>query len=162
MCEISFLLKNESKYYSLLCRKFCTASRVVFGRNSVQPKISSSLTERNQSLKHLFTVKTLAMKQKPKKVKEVVETKKSVKEQDRENNKQVGKGAKQRKQLENGEEKMKLVGKERLDKLGKGDLGKMRARDKSVVEKLEKGEDKANLDDKGYKTVIRPAVSTFI
>ena len=43
----------------------------MFGRKSVEPNLPTALTERNRSLKHLFTVKSLAMKQKPKKVTDI-------------------------------------------------------------------------------------------
>ena len=133
----------------------------MFGRKSVQPNLSFSLTDRNQSLKHLFTVKTLAMKQKPKKVKEAGE----VKEKAGEQNKKTEKVVKQSKQMVKDGKQIKLVEKDgEKEKFENNMSGKKGCKEKfrKVVEKTKKGEDKENLDEKGYKTIMRPAVSSFI
>ena len=43
------------------------ATRVVHGRNAVEPNLREALTEKNHQLDELFEVKTLLMKKKPKK-----------------------------------------------------------------------------------------------
>ena len=48
-------------------RSIAAAARVVHGRSAVEPQLKSALFERNHKLDSLFTVKTLAMKKKPKK-----------------------------------------------------------------------------------------------
>lgn len=43
-----------------------SATRVLMGRNSVEPKLKAALTARNHMLDNLFSEMTLAMKKKPK------------------------------------------------------------------------------------------------
>ena len=135
-----------------LFRKLSTANRTQFGRGSVEPHLAKALTERTQKLKHSFSVKNLAMKQKPKKSKAVLNVEGL--EYKLVGKKLAGKG---------------LAGKESA---GKELMGKKTARKKGAENKPDGdmdmenneavgGEEKENLDERGYKTIMRPAVSYY-
>ena len=145
-----------------LFRKLSTANRTQFGRGSVEPHLAKALTERNQKLKHLFSVKNLAMKQKPKKSKAVLNVEGL-------EYKLVGKKLTAKKLTTKG-----LAGKESAGKesAGKELMGKKTARKKGAENKHDGdmdmenneavgGEEKENLDERGYKTIMRPAVSYY-
>ena len=153
----------------------------MFGRKSVEPNLPTALTERNRSLKHLFTVKSLAMKQKPKKVKDI----KKVDEKEMLKNKEdidsmvktvqdkymkvtlsdvsrKGVGKKCVGMKANVVEKVTgMVGSDKIEKEmvenpGLKAMGKKKDNENNEVDK-----DNEKLDENGYKTIMRPSVSSF-
>ena len=131
-------------------RKFTTATRTKFGRDSVEPHFAADLTARNQSLKHLFCAKELAMKAKPKKKTELEKKARNVGEKARvvgEKAEMVGD------QVSLEGEQARLVGEQaRLV----GEQARL------VQGKAKLGGKEDILDDKGYKTIMRPAVRDIL
>ena len=68
-------LTNLTQIYD---RSIAAATRVVHGRSAVQPNLKSALVERNHKLDSFFTVKTLAMKKKPKKGNDTTKSKSEI------------------------------------------------------------------------------------
>ena len=137
-------------------RKFTTASRSKFGRDSVEPNFAAELTARNQSLKHLFCAKELSMKAKPKKKAELAKKARKVGEKAREVGEQaeiVGEQA----NLDG--EHARLVGEQARLVREQAKLVGQQAR--LVQGKARMTGEEDILDDMGYKTIIRPAVRYF-
>ena len=133
---VRILKKKKCKITPNNLRKFSAASRVIFGRKAIEPHLPQSLTERNRSLSHLFTLKNLEIKVKPKKPKDVLKEKEEKGDPSTGKEGIKGKIKSKRDKENNPIEKTKGV--------------------KIMIEADAKDED---LDDNGYKTIIRPAVS---
>ena len=138
-------------------RKFTTATRTKFGRDSVEPHFAADLTARNQSLKHLFCAKELAMKAKPKKKTELEKKARNVGEKARvvgEKAEMVGD------QVSLEGEQARLVGEQaRLV----GEQARLVGEQARLVQgKAKLGGKEDILDDKGYKTIMRPAVRDIL